>query len=187
MPHAKPLPTSVIVSRYREGESPEALATAFGVSRKTISRRLATEGVASKPKGPYTTQVVGADGLRPCSRCNRRKPPQAFHRSKSRPDGLQAWCSKCSAASQAEYQLMRRFGITLATFRNLLKQQGGGCAICGCKLGMSRLGRRLRLCVDHCHRTGAVRGILCNSCNNGLGRFRDDPAMLERAADYLRK
>jgi hypothetical protein len=52
---------------------------------------------------------------------------------------------------------------------------------------MLRLGRKLRLNVDHCHVTGKVRGILCNSCNNGLGRFRDNPDLLLKAADYLQQ
>ncbi|MFG2001358.1 endonuclease VII domain-containing protein [Spirillospora sp. NPDC048911] len=39
--------------------------------------------------------------------------------------------------------------------------------------------------VDHCHETGAVRGLLCPECNTGMGQLRDDPATLRRAADYL--
>jgi len=80
---------------------------------------------------------------------------------------------------------MRRFGISLETFNNLLADQGGGCAICGKTEGLKVGDRQLRLALDHDHRTGAVRGILCNGCNNGLGRFKDDPELLRRAATYL--
>jgi Recombination endonuclease VII len=57
----------------------------------------------------------------------------------------------------------------------------GGCAICG-----KRPARVASLHLDHCHDTGDVRGILCLSCNQGIGQFRDDPDLLEAAARYLR-
>jgi hypothetical protein len=55
--------------------------------------------------------------------------------------------------------------------------QDGMCAICGNKRG--------RLCVDHCHRHGHLRGLLCNRCNSGVGFFRDSPPLLLRGALYL--
>jgi hypothetical protein len=76
----------------------------------------------------------------------------------------------------------RTFGISADEFDALLEGQGGGCAICG-----TRPKRVASLHLDHCHETGAIRGILCLSCNQALGHFRDDPALLEAAADYLRQ
>lgn len=61
--------------------------------------------------------------------------------------------------------------------RALYEKQRGICAIC--KRGDAAL------VVDHDHDTGFVRGLLCNSCNNGLGNFRDDPDVLANARDYL--
>ena len=79
-----------------------------------------------------------------------------------------------------DYHLQRKFGITLAEYDELLAIQGGGCAICGseCRSGRS-------LAVDHCHETGRVRGLLCNSCNRGLGLFADSADRVA-AAHYLR-
>jgi hypothetical protein len=75
----------------------------------------------------------------------------------------------------------RTFGISADEFDAMLEAQGGGCAICGV-----RPDREASLHVDHCHVSGKVRGILCISCNQGLGQYREDPALLERAAAYLR-
>ncbi len=64
-------------------------------------------------------------------------------------------------------------------YERLLAAQNGGCAICGKEANGNRLS------VDHDHGTGRVRGLLCQQCNTGLGGFRDDPALLERAIAYL--
>jgi hypothetical protein len=71
------------------------------------------------------------------------------------------------------------YGIDQAAYDRMLKRQNGKCAICGAAPGKRRLG------VDHDHETGAVRGLLCLSCNGGLGLFRDDVDMLRAALAYL--
>jgi hypothetical protein len=76
----------------------------------------------------------------------------------------------------------RTFGISADDFDALLAEQGGGCAICGCVPE-----REASLHVDHDHLSGEIRGILCIGCNQGLGQFRDDPDLLERAAGYVRR
>ena len=70
-----------------------------------------------------------------------------------------------------------------ALYAELFERQDGGCAICGTspKVG----GRRLH--VDHCHKTGVIRGLLCWRCNTGLERFRDNPDTLIQAAAYTRR
>lgn len=134
---------------------------------------------------PKLVQIVGIDGLRPCSSCKQRLPATAFNKNRTRPDGLAYICRSCWATYQRNASLLRRFGIDAKTFDRILAQQHGGCAICGTTKGLQVGSRELRLAVDHDHTTGAVRGILCHSCNNGIGRFGDDPALLRRAADYL--
>jgi hypothetical protein len=69
------------------------------------------------------------------------------------------------------------YGISLADYEVMFERQGGACAIC------KRTG--LTLCVDHCHLTGEVRGLLCIRCNSAIGFCRDDPALLLAAAAYL--
>jgi hypothetical protein len=83
--------------------------------------------------------------------------------------------------------LLKKYGITLAEYDRLHSEQDGACAICGRAESRvdGRTGRVLPLAVDHCHANGHVRGLLCASCNKGLGVFRDDPALLRRGAAYL--
>jgi hypothetical protein len=76
--------------------------------------------------------------------------------------------------------LQRKYGITTAEYDALLARQNGGCAIC-----RRRPKENERLCVDHCHITGLIRGLLCHSCNIALGRFRDDQTSLIAALAYL--
>jgi hypothetical protein len=79
--------------------------------------------------------------------------------------------------------LMSKYGITLIEYEAMLKKQRGRCAICRKKPS----GRWGTLHVDHCHKTGRVRGLLCHRCNSSLlPAANDDPAVLERAAAYLR-
>jgi len=76
------------------------------------------------------------------------------------------------------------YGISQEDYERMLAEQGGVCAICG---GDGKEGRFGMLHVDHCHKTGKVRGILCDSCNLALGKFRDDPKVLRRAAEYVER
>jgi hypothetical protein len=75
--------------------------------------------------------------------------------------------------------LMVRYGITPDDYDRMHREQGGVCAIC------KTAGIRKRLNVDHCHRTKKVRGLLCDNCNHGLGKFKDDVELLAVAQQYL--
>jgi hypothetical protein len=79
--------------------------------------------------------------------------------------------------------VFNKYGITAETFDSLLKTQGGKCAICQTE---SPGGKHNQWHIDHCHNSGMLRGILCNACNCGLGRFKDSADLVEKAATYLR-
>lgn len=80
----------------------------------------------------------------------------------------------------------RRYGMTVDEYLRMFSDSAGLCAICGNpETQTSNTGVVKSLCVDHDHNTGRVRGLLCNSCNRGLGFLGDDPAILRAAADYL--
>lgn len=82
--------------------------------------------------------------------------------------------------------LRRFYGMTLAEYEAMREAQGHRCAICGREETVTAWGKVRALSVDHDHETGAIRGLLCAKCNRGLGMFRDDPDVLDQAAEYLR-
>ena len=89
-------------------------------------------------------------------------------------------CAHCLMKHRA-LSLWYKFKITFAEHRGMLEDQNFSCAICGWKC----LPKHRSLNVDHNHKTGQVRGLLCWPCNVGLGKFKDNPQSLRSAADYL--
>lgn len=75
---------------------------------------------------------------------------------------------------------LSRYGINLEQYEQMLHSQDGVCKIC-----LHPCRNRGTLSVDHCHLSGIVRGLLCDNCNNMLGRSGDSISILRRAADYL--
>jgi len=78
-------------------------------------------------------------------------------------------------------QLKKRFGITLKDYNELLRKQGGTCAICRNKANDKALA------VDHNHKIGKVRGLLCHYCNSTLGYFKEDISLFYKCIEYLKK
>jgi hypothetical protein len=111
----------------------------------------------------------------PIARARYKKAWRAANRKRLRAQ-TKAWRSMRPGYARRQ-NLQQKYGMTVAQWEALFKRQGGGCAICG--------GAGRKLCVDHNHATGAVRGLLCDQCNHGLGNFRDDETRLRLAIAYL--
>lgn len=113
-----------------------------------------------------------------CTRCKTDKPGTAefFPLHNKKRNGLDSWCRACRAAYRSEIcRGQHRQHMSDGQLKQI-KAEVKECVICGV---------REKLVVDHDHITGKVRGLLCNHCNRGLGHFRDDPMLLEFAAQYL--
>ncbi len=100
-----------------------------------------------------------------------------------------AYQQKNAGAVRAR-QIKSKYGLTLEAFDRLLESQGNACAICGgpphpVVRNKKRQGVSPTYVIDHDHSTGAVRGLLCHSCNSMLGMAKDSPANLRSAAHYL--
>jgi hypothetical protein len=83
--------------------------------------------------------------------------------------------------------LKQNFGISIEQYQEMFDAQGGVCSICGKpETAKSNRGELKMLAVDHDHKTGKIRGLLCQKCNNGIGHFEDNGNLLLRAIRYLR-
>jgi hypothetical protein len=97
-------------------------------------------------------------------------------------DSLLRWY--CTKDCQRLYGRIMRYGLTVQQYQDMVTAQADRCALCG---GPWRGWNGQAPHIDHCHKTGRVRGLLCASCNSAIGRFGDDPILLRRAADYLER
>jgi len=140
-----------------------------------------------------------------CTKCGTEQAVDAFAKGSGR-DGLATHCKECNRAwsradrinnperykeyasrrkvmslsERRDYQLQKKYGITTDQFAELLRNQNGRCAICETDKPRGQGTWH----VDHCHETGAIRGLLCHPCNAGLGLLGDQPKV---AAERLWK
>lgn len=158
--------------------------------------------------------IIPFDGKKVCSACGQEKLSADFHRVYRGSDKRQYHCKACHAdrvkknypktqeqrraaykrhkeknpLAWKNYQLKRDYGITLDMFYEMVKSQNGLCAICGDILRDRNLKNDQRASVvDHCHKTGFVRGILCNPCNAGIGMLRESKEIILKAVAYLER
>lgn len=95
--------------------------------------------------------------------------------------------SKCGKEIFYNNAIKRRYGISLEDYNILLKNQDYKCGICKCTENtLKQSNRKLRFYIDHDHKTGKVRGLLCHNCNHGLGNFADNVESLQNAINYLK-
>lgn len=146
--------------------------------------------------------------MKRCAKCGKRKPldNKHFYRDSTRVSGFFPWCISCFKQDGAEKRqdpklreiarnraeewyknnrvvaantfYMRRYGLTLAEVRRKKIKQRHRCAICK---------RFKRLCVDHNHKTGKIRELLCRGCNGFLGLLENNPRLLKAFERYIRR
>jgi len=112
-----------------------------------------------------------------CKKCNTDKPLTKFHHDKRTTNKRRTTCNDCRNHHK------RVTNISSDHRKDLLEEQNNSCAICG--INAEELSKKLS--VDHNHETNQVRGLLCNSCNLGLGQFKDSVVFLSYAIEYLER
>lgn len=149
-----------------------------------------------RPLDDFAKDAQKKDGRRPsCKECENRavsdklmalSPDEWRAHNKRKKDYATKWRQENPekfARSQRNSTLKSKYGIDIDEFDEFLARQGGGCAICGSPdAGVSG---KAHLHVDHNHDTGEVRGLLCQPCNVSLGKMRESPDLLRKAALYL--
>jgi hypothetical protein len=134
--------------------------------------------------------------LRKCRECSLVAYTESdlalFRKRKTHKYGREQLCKKCDSKASAEYAeknkqqrqnyyYTKNYGISLEEVNILLEEQNYRCAICGTDGEENLRG----LHIDHSHKTGNVRGILCHKCNTALGLFQDDVDVMFKAIKYL--
>lgn len=139
--------------------------------------------------------------MKNCPVCKISKENSEFGFDRRLKGGLRSACKKCEIARAVKWQtknperkkelcdrwhrdhphhhLLKSYGVTPEEYERRFSEQNGLCAIC--KLNLPKLA------IDHDHRTGKVRGLLCRKCNAGIGMLGDSFERLLKAASYLRK
>lgn len=152
--------------------------------------------------------------MKKCSKCGTVKPLDEFGVQTRNRDGRHSHCRLCLRAQRlADYHkhkarknpernarrrgtgshwasaLKTKYGITVDQYDTILQKQDYCCAICRQPETQrdTRYGQVLRLAVDHDHKTGRIRGLLCSACNTAIGKFNDDPDLIQSAIAYLKQ
>ena len=107
--------------------------------------------------------------------------------SKNNRDKYKLYRKEVSPEASRKYIIKVTYNITWDEYVSLYNEFGGKCGICGEELSLLKTKDTMTAHIDHCHTTNKVRGILCRSCNRGIGYLRDDPELLTKASDYLKE
>ena len=149
----------------------------IGVQVEAAQRRLAMIPEEMRVKRSKTILAHAPAGTSWCAGCQSFRDLADFGKGATQ-------CRACSSAKSHAAMIEKTYGLTPAEYAALFAAQGGRCAICRARP------KSKRLAVDHDHKSGAVRGLLCpgsqaSGCNFALGLFHDDPEILWRAYVYM--
>ena len=139
-----------------------------------------------------------------CTVCGKFLPKDLFYKRVASEDGKAYRCKPCDREAGTAYRKRhkerdrknrrdetrrRKYGLSEEGYNNILSSQDGKCSICSQTVthGWSKNHDKHRACIDHCHETGVVRGILCSMCNKGIGLLGDNVGGLEKALAYLKR
>lgn len=143
-----------------------------------------------------------------CKKCGVEKTVDEFYKNYVSPKGVQYYTSHCKGCGRDDhkqkwesmsledkrkwnarqnskkdyhknYRLSSKYGLTLEQFDHMYDEQEGKCAVCSVEVPTNKI------CVDHNHKTGQVRRLLCHNCNVILGHAYEDPTILMKCVEYL--
>jgi len=137
--------------------------------------------------------------MKQCTKCGEVRDLFEFYKRPETKDGLRKDCKKCFSTRSSKNwngktqeerkrintrnRLQYYYNLSVENYQQMLDNQEHKCYICGA----SNTSSGKCLFVDHCHISGKIRKLLCQSCNSGLGMFKDNPYVLLKAAEYLKE
>lgn len=138
-----------------------------------------------------------------CPKCKRKLELNSthFYKDKNTKNGFKCYCIECSRIlrrenylkdplKSTEYNFKRLYGISYKDYKKMEKKQNHRCGICGMKLEQTnpnnQYNNNKHFSVDHNHKTGKIRGLLCRNCNSGIGWMRENPYILIKTIKYLK-
>ena len=165
-----------ICGAYLSGLSMTAVGEKYGVSAKPVDRILRANNITRRSCCGVLRPLLTTKELVPCLGCGENLPASTFGPPSSGAGRCRSKCLDCRNVQKK----CSEYGLTRDEYLSLQAKCGNKCSICGSKP------KRNHLCVDHCHETGKVRGLLCHTCNSGIGLLGDNANGLLRAYNYLR-
>ena len=134
---------------------------------------------------------ANGDHLKKCSVCKKEKSMAEFAKDKTTKSGLATLCRQCKAARQRDWvkrnpkvaldtDMRCKYGVSSDDKHRLIQEQNNRCKGCGGEFSGPR-----DSCLDHCHKTGVVRGVLCRSCNTLLGRIEANASRHAALMQYI--
>lgn len=130
-----------------------------------------------------------------CSNCKKELSLSSFYKDKHRKDGHYPRCKQCQSIYTKEWRrnnfsksrnhyVKYKYGITVDQYNKMLEEQYDCCAICST---LFPGGQKESFFIDHDHKTGQIRGLLCRECNLMIGHAKDDTDILRQAVRYLER
>lgn len=149
--------------------------------------------------------------MQKCNQCGEEKKISEFYKHKNKANGHQSYCKKCTYENAEQWvknnlernrktkkdwykinskrlllkRIKQEYGLSEQEYNGLIEKQKNKCAVCG--TSDVKMNHCKRLVIDHCHKTGKVRGLLCNHCNTALAAVNDNVDTLKKLIKYVKK
>lgn len=165
--------------KYREG-----YRTHCKGCRKEIGKEYNKKKNPSYYEWIEERKILVKENKKRCTICKHIKILEDFPKDNRKIGKRGERCNKC----RMEEHYKQTYGISKQDFCNIVKKQNYKCKLCNRKIVIGHNYKKgvLFANLDHCHKTQIVRGVLCNECNQGLGKFKDDIDLLKKAIKYLK-
>lgn len=163
----------------------------LAAEKANITHKVCTKCKVEKPVSEFNSEGKNRPGkYKPqCKECTQKyyTTKDKFHKENGGNPTRKEWFKKNRDRLKDGF-LRRTYGISIEEYKTMFNNQCGKCAICGKEeTRLNKDGTKLDLSVDHCHKTGKVRKLLCSTCNTTLGKVEEDIDRLSKLAAYIKE